>query len=220
MSPRPSAAKPGRTRDNGERRPARQRAGHSHHWLMHDRPLRVALRQRAILRMSPGSMSPGIRGCLTLVNTDGRGCCHRQVMATRARTGRRIARSGCSAVPGTGEGSMAYPVEICFRNVDRSAGVERRIRERAAGLHARIGELRACRVVLEPGCPISGGSPLYRASVDVIVPGADCITDREPPRNHSFGDPCAAVDDAFAAIDRLLDRWAERIGAAPGHRPG
>ena len=46
--------------------------------------------------------------------------------------------------------------------------------------------------------------------MDVIVPGADLVADREPPKDHSHEDAYVAIRDAFDAVERQVKKWTAK----------
>jgi cold shock CspA family protein/ribosome-associated translation inhibitor RaiA len=123
---------------------------------------------------------------------------------------------------------MILPVQITFRNLDRSVTVEEWIREEAAKLDTFYERIMSCRVVVElPNRRRKWGS-LYHVRIDLTVPGAELIV-KEQPSLHSaiqqieeektakhlevkapHKDLRQAIDDAFKAAGRRLQDYARR----------
>jgi len=123
---------------------------------------------------------------------------------------------------------MILPVQVTFRNMDRSATVEGWIREEAAKLDTFYERIVSCRVVVElPNRRRKWGS-LYHVRVDLTVPGAELVVKEQPSLHSSIQqigeekiakhlevkaphkDLRQAIDDAFRAAGRRLQDYARR----------
>lgn len=105
---------------------------------------------------------------------------------------------------------MQQPLQMTFRNIDPAPALEARIRQFSARLERFYGAIVACRVVVDgqPDGAALGG--LYRASVDLRVPGAALASTRSRAGRQAHDDPYVAVRGAFDAITRLLERHQQR----------
>jgi ribosomal subunit interface protein len=106
---------------------------------------------------------------------------------------------------------MPFPLEISFRNMDPSAAVEARIREKAAKLERFHDRIVNCTVVVEAPHRHHHKGKLYSVRIDVSVPGADLVVDRAKPLDHSHEDVYVAVRDAFNAAARRLEDHTRRM---------
>lgn len=106
---------------------------------------------------------------------------------------------------------MDIPLEISFRNMDRSASVEDRVRERAEKLETYFGRINSCRVVVEAPQRRHRKGRLYRVRIEVGVPGKDVVVSRHPQDNHTHEDVYVAVRDAFDAAQRQLEDHARKV---------
>ena len=88
---------------------------------------------------------------------------------------------------------MQSPLEISFRNMDRSDAVEARVRENAEKLEQVFDRITSCRVVVEATHRHHHKGNLYHVSID-----------------HAHEDVYVAVRDAFKAARRRLEDHAER----------
>ena len=102
---------------------------------------------------------------------------------------------------------MSFPVDIEFRNMDRSEAVEAAIHERCVKLERFSGDVMHCRVTVEAPHRHHGKGNLYRVSIDLHAPGKEIIVDRERGKDHAHEDVYVAVRDAFAAARRQLDKF-------------
>src|SRR5450759_3368878 len=105
---------------------------------------------------------------------------------------------------------MQMPVAITFHNVDHSAAVEAKIRERAEKLDKHYNGIISCRVAVEAQHKHHQHGNHYHVRVDVTVPGGELVASREPDEHHSYTDVYVAVRDAFDAIRRQLEDYGRR----------
>lgn len=105
------------------------------------------------------------------------------------------------------------PVQVNFRNMDRSAGTERHIHEKVAVLEHLHPRLVACRVTIEPHSHRNGRAGAFHVTIDVTVPGAELVIDHEPTQLEEL---TATLDDAFVKIRRRLDEQTRRQRAPAG----
>ena len=105
---------------------------------------------------------------------------------------------------------MQSPLEISFRNMDRSDAVEARVREHAEKLEQIFDRITSCRVVVEATHRHHHKGFLCHVSIDIGVPGTMVVVDRDPGKNHAHEDVYVAVRDAFKAARRRLEDHSER----------
>lgn len=107
---------------------------------------------------------------------------------------------------------MQIPLEITFRNAERSEPVEGAIRERVDKLNRYFEHIISCRVTVE----VPNRTPQYdvlnhRVSVDISVPGEELVVSREPNENDNFNDMYVTIRDAFDAAEQQLRTYAGRL---------
>lgn len=100
-------------------------------------------------------------------------------------------------------------LQITFRNIDSSAAVEARIRERARELEQFFDRIVSCRVVIEAPKRRRHGN-LFHLRVDLKVPGKEIVVKRDPPDHHAHEDIYVAIRDCFDAVRRQLEDHARR----------
>lgn len=105
---------------------------------------------------------------------------------------------------------MQLPLQVVFRNMEPSATVEAKIRERAEQLERIYPHIMSCRVAVEAHHKHHHQGNLYHARVDLKVPDAEIVASRDPGEHHAHEDVYVAVRDAFDAIDRRLEDYARR----------
>jgi ribosomal subunit interface protein len=111
---------------------------------------------------------------------------------------------------GDWEVPMQVPLQISFRDMEPSAAVEDRIRERAAKLDRYYERIMGCRVVVEAPHRRHHQGKLYHVRVDLTVPQGELVVSREPVNHHAHEDVYVAIRDAFDAAQRRLADYARR----------
>lgn len=107
---------------------------------------------------------------------------------------------------------MQIPLEITFRNAERSDPVEVIVRERVDKLGQFFGHIISCRVTLE----VPNRTPHYdvlnhRVSIELSVPGEDLVVSREPNENENFNDIYVTIRDAFDAAEKQLRTYVGQL---------
>ncbi len=105
---------------------------------------------------------------------------------------------------------MQVPLQITFRNLDRSQAIEARIRDRAMKLDRYYDRIMSCRVTVEAMHKHHRHGNHYHVRVDVTVPDGELIASREPDPHHAYADVHVAIRDAFDTIRRQLEERARR----------
>jgi ribosomal subunit interface protein len=109
---------------------------------------------------------------------------------------------------------MQIPLEIAFKNMDRSEAVEVRIRDKAEKkLERYAGRITSCRVVVEAPHRHHTHGNCYDVRIDIHVPGEELVVTREGSKDPAHTDVYVAVRDAFDAAVRQLDDHARRKSA-------
>lgn len=105
---------------------------------------------------------------------------------------------------------MQIPLQISFRDMEPSAAVEDKIRERALKLDRYYERIMGCRVVIEAPHRRHHQGKLYHVRIDLTVPQGELVVSREPVENHAHEDIYVAIRDAFDAAQRRLADYARR----------
>lgn len=113
---------------------------------------------------------------------------------------------------------MQVPLEISFRNAERSEPVEAAIRERAEKLKQYFQGIISCRVTLE----VPNRTPQYdvlnhRVGIEISVPGEELVVSREPTEHDDFNDIYQTIREAFNAADRQLKDYSGRLRESHKH---
>jgi ribosome-associated translation inhibitor RaiA len=104
---------------------------------------------------------------------------------------------------------MQIPLEIEFRNMDRSAGMETRIGQLAAHLEHFGVQIIRCHVTLEAPHRHQQQGKLFEATVRITTPGRQIVANNPHPRDHAHEDAYVALRDAFRAAERQLQDHAQ-----------
>jgi len=113
---------------------------------------------------------------------------------------------------------MQLPVQITFRNLDRSETVEAKVRERVEELEKFHPGIVSCRVVIEAPSRHHHHGRLYHVRVDLKVPGKEIVVKRDPSEHHAHEDIYVTVRDCFDAVRRQLEDHSRRQrGAVKTH---
>ena len=99
---------------------------------------------------------------------------------------------------------MELPLQITWRNLDRSPAVEADIRTRAEKLNEFHDRIVSCRVVVEASHRHHHKGNLFRVRIDVKVPERELVITRDPADEHAHEDLYGTVRDAFDAMSRQL----------------
>lgn len=105
---------------------------------------------------------------------------------------------------------MQLPLQITFRNLDRSEAIEAKVRERAESLERFYDHIMSCRVVVEAHHKHHRHGNHYRVRVDVTVPDGELVASRDPDEHHAYTDVYVAIRDAFDTVRRQLEDYARR----------
>ena len=105
---------------------------------------------------------------------------------------------------------MNQPVEIIFRNAERSDAVEAAVRERAQSLARLHDRMQHCRIVIEMTHRRMPKGRQYRARIDLKLPGRNLVVGRASASSPGHADAYQAVRHAFDAAERRLQDFSHR----------
>ena len=100
---------------------------------------------------------------------------------------------------------MRIPLEIVFRNMDRSDAIEARVREKAERLERFSENITRCRVAIEAPHRHQHHGKLYKVGIEIGVPGRQLVINHAGPLDQAHEDVYVAIRDAFAAATRRLE---------------
>ncbi len=106
---------------------------------------------------------------------------------------------------------MKLPLQISFRNIDRSESIENRIREEAAQLDEFCDRIMSCRVVVDVPHRHHEFGNVYQVRVDIKVPVEEIAVVNEPAEHDPhYKDFNVAIRDAFESAARKLEEYVRR----------
>ena len=115
---------------------------------------------------------------------------------------------------------MQLPLQISFRNMEHSPGIEATIRQRAARLDTFASRITSCCVVIEPAGKHHEYGNQYEVHINISLPGGEVVATREPGRHEEYKDVAIAIRDAFDAAARQLKDYVRRQrGDVKAHAP-
>jgi len=105
---------------------------------------------------------------------------------------------------------MQIPVEITFKEMDRSKAVEDRIRELAAKMERVYDRVVRCDVVVETPHRHQTKGRQFHVRVRLTVPGGEIVVSHDPGMDGAREDIFVAIRDTFAAAKRQLEDHAQK----------
>jgi len=115
---------------------------------------------------------------------------------------------------------MQLPLQITFRNMEPSAAVEDRVRERMKRLEQYYERIMGCRVVVESPHRRRHQGKVFHVRIDLTLPHGELVVNREPEEDHAHEDVFVAIRDAFDAMQRQVQDYARKQrGAVKTHGP-
>jgi cold shock CspA family protein/ribosome-associated translation inhibitor RaiA len=106
---------------------------------------------------------------------------------------------------------MDIPLQIEFRNMDRSEAIEARVRERSSKLERFFDHIVGCRVAIEAPHRHQNKGTQYHVRIIVDVPGKELVVSRDPGDRNAHEDVNVAIRDAFAAAQRQVEDHVRKL---------
>ena len=110
---------------------------------------------------------------------------------------------------------MEIPLQVTWRDVDKSETVDADIRSKAHKLGEFHDHITSCRIVVEASHRHHHKGNLYRLRIDVRVPGHELVVTRDPGDEQEHEDIYVTVRDAFDAMRRQLQDFAHHRHGRP-----
>lgn len=107
---------------------------------------------------------------------------------------------------------MKLPLEITFRNVQRTETLDERIRAKAAKLDQFYDRIMGCRVVVESPHRHQLKGNVYQVHIALTVPGNEIAVSRQCSQKHE--DLLVSIRDAFNAAQRQLQAYTNKSKAS------
>lgn len=105
---------------------------------------------------------------------------------------------------------MDIPLQITFRDMEGTEGLEREIRKRAGELEKYYQHIIGCRVVMEAPSNHHRNGQYYRVRLEVSVPGENLIANRDHGSANGHDDEHQAIREAFDLVERELKKYADK----------
>lgn len=107
---------------------------------------------------------------------------------------------------------MEVPMEITFRDVEKTPELEEYIRQRVDQLEKINSSLISCRLAVEkPNKHQESGNP-YRVRIDARVPPGHELVVESKPREHPMHESLhAVITDTFDAVERRLRKLRDQM---------
>ncbi|MFT5045610.1 MAG: ribosomal subunit interface protein [Porticoccaceae bacterium] len=105
---------------------------------------------------------------------------------------------------------MTIPLELSFRNLDRSEFIENQVKERVKRLELLSDEITSCHVVASAPHQHKKKGNHYEVHVEIRVPGAELAVTQNNDPSEAHEDFYVALRDAFDALERRLTEWKEK----------
>lgn len=104
---------------------------------------------------------------------------------------------------------MTVPVQVTFRDIPHSDAVASHVERRAAKLETFYDRIMRCHVVVEAPHRHHKHGKRYHVRIDMHVPGRELVVSRN--LDDTKEDLHAAVDDAFADAERVVEEYAREL---------
>jgi ribosomal subunit interface protein len=101
---------------------------------------------------------------------------------------------------------MKIPLQITFRNMERSEALEEEIHKRAAHLEAYFDRITRCRVIVEAPSQHHRHGQDYQVRVELSVPGTELVAGDRGGNEDVY----LAVRESFSTAERELKKYVER----------
>jgi ribosomal subunit interface protein len=105
---------------------------------------------------------------------------------------------------------MAIPLELSFRNFDRSEFIENTVKDRCRRLETLCDEIMQCHVVLSAPNPQRVKKIRYEIHVDLRVPGTALTVTKNTGESESQEGFYSALREAFDVLERQVTQWKEK----------
>ena len=105
---------------------------------------------------------------------------------------------------------MKLELQVTFRDMEPSRGIEQVIRDKAAKLDQFHDRITSCRVVVAAPHRHHHKGRLYNVRIDLTVPGAELVVNRDSSQASAHHDIQVAIRDAFDAARRRVQDFARR----------
>ena len=115
---------------------------------------------------------------------------------------------------------MQKPLQVTYKGLEKSEAIDGLIRQRAAALETLHPRITGCRVVVDvPHRGSESAKVPIGVTVEVEVPGRGLIVGKDADeRREAKQDHTAALNNAFEAVERQLEKIADQQANEPAAR--
>src|SRR6056297_1842905 len=106
---------------------------------------------------------------------------------------------------------MDTPLEIAWRNVEKSETLDALIRERVEKLHRYFDRINSCHIAIE--CPHRSqhNKKEFHLRIEVRVPEHEIVISKDPGDKGDHFEPYITIRDAFDAMERRLETHSQKM---------
>lgn len=115
---------------------------------------------------------------------------------------------------------MDQPLEISFKGIDPVSRAETVIREKFDHVQKIFSGIVSCRVVLDAPHKRHQTGNLFGVRIEMHLPGQVLVVDHHKGDVAAHEHPEVAVRDAFAAMERQLKQWKDKVRHEVKHHEG
>ena len=106
---------------------------------------------------------------------------------------------------------MKFPLQVSFKDIEKSDFVYKDICEHAEKLERFFERIVSCQVVVSAPHHRHKQGNVFHIQVRLHLPGSEIIFTTEPEKNHAHEDVYVAIRDAFAAVERRLKDYVQKM---------
>lgn len=100
---------------------------------------------------------------------------------------------------------MNRPLQVTFRHLPHTEALDAYVAKHAAKLDRFHDRITGCHVVVEAPHQHKKGGRHYDVRIDLTIPGAEIVINQAPDEDTANEDLYAAIDRAFAQLERRLE---------------
>jgi ribosome-associated translation inhibitor RaiA/cold shock CspA family protein len=105
---------------------------------------------------------------------------------------------------------MQTPVDITFREIERSEAVEARIQDWVGKLERVFDRIMSCEVLVETPHRHHLKGRQFHVRIKLTVPGGEIVSSHDPGPDEAHEDVYVALRDAFLATKRQLEEYVRK----------
>ncbi len=105
---------------------------------------------------------------------------------------------------------MQVPVHISFQEMEASEAVEAAIKDKVAKLEKIFNRITSCKVTVAIPHRHQHQGNHFNVRIDLSVPGAELVVNRDPVNRASHEDCYVAIHEAFNAAKKQLKTYADK----------